>query len=352
MNIVIVGHVDHGKSTLVGRLMCDTDSIPRDKFDKVKRICDEQGKVFEYAFLLDAFEEEQKQGITIDVSQIRFSTKKRDYLIIDTPGHKEFLKNMFSGASAAEAALILIDAREGIKEQTKQHAYILKLLGIDQIVVVVNKIDLVDYSKKIFSDIRKDFERYLETIDIKPKAFIPVAALNGDNIVKKSKNISWYKGDSICGCLDKFQKKNGKGKKPFRMFIQDVYKFDERRIIVGKIESGSVKVGDEVLFLPGNKTEIVKSIETWPEKKITKAIEGESTALTLNNQIFIERGQLISHTDNPPYLADEFAANIFWMGIKPVKAGQTYIFRLGTQEAECTIEKIKNVLRFDNSKSK
>ncbi|MBU1864088.1 MAG: adenylyl-sulfate kinase [Candidatus Omnitrophica bacterium] len=346
INIVIVGHVDHGKSTLVGRLLYDTNSLPTDKYEKVKRICREQGKAFEYAFLLDAFEEEQKQGITIDVARIRFSTKRRDYVIIDTPGHKEFLKNMFSGASSADIGILLIDAAEGVQEQSKQHAYLLHLLGIEHIIVVINKMDLVEHSRKVFTQIKREYAAYAKTLSLTIKAFVPVVAQSGCNIFKRHKKMQWYKGHTVCELLDAVYLKKHIEKRPLRIFVQDIYKFDQKRIIAGRIESGEIHVGDEILFSPGNRVGRVKSIEVWPssKKKKISAHNGESIALTLESQLFVERGQILSHAEHPPYLANEFEATMFWLGNEPLQRMQGYHLRLGTQDVECRIEKIKTII--------
>ncbi|WP_434630459.1 GTP-binding protein [Thermoanaerobacterium thermosaccharolyticum] len=187
LKIVVVGHVDHGKSTVIGRLLYDTKSLPEGAIEKVKRISKETGKPFEYAYLLDAFEEEQKQGITIDTTQIQFHTKKRDYVIIDAPGHVEFLKNMISGAANAEAALLVIDANEGVREQSKRHGYILSLLGIKKVYVLVNKMDLIDYSEEKFLDVKSDMDTFLKSINVFPQKYIPVSAFYGENIALRSK---------------------------------------------------------------------------------------------------------------------------------------------------------------------
>ena len=253
MKLVIVGHVDHGKSTLVGRLLSDTGSLPEGKIDFIKDICDRQGKVFEFAFLLDALEEEQDQGITIDTSQIFFKTQKRHYVIIDAPGHKEFLKNMVTGAANAESALLLIDAYEGVQEQSRRHGYILKLLGLDQVAVVVNKMDLVDYDAEVFFKIKSEYTAFLESIGVQAADFIPVSAKLGTNIAKREDEMPWYKGPTVLEMLDRFEEKVPPNHLPFRMPVQDVYKFDERRIIAGRVESGRLKVGDHLTFSPSNK---------------------------------------------------------------------------------------------------
>src|SRR5688572_3361298 len=205
-NIVIVGHVDHGKSTLLGRLYADTGSLPDGKLEKVQAICRQQGKEFEYAFLFDAFLEEQEQGITIDTARTFFMWKDRQYIIIDAPGHKEFLKNMISGAARAEAALLLIDALEGVKEQSKKHGYLLSLLGVRQFAVVVNKMDLVGYRQDVFQGIEKEYREYLGQFKVAPRHVIPVSAKLGANIATRNGAMPWYGGPTVLDTLSLFKK--------------------------------------------------------------------------------------------------------------------------------------------------
>ena len=344
MKMVIVGHVDHGKSTLVGRLMSDTDSLPSGKLDFVKDICKRQGKEFEYAFLLDALEEEQEQGITIDTSQIFFNTKKRRYVIIDAPGHKEFLKNMVTGAANAESALLLIDAHEGIQEQSRRHGYILKLLGLTQVAVVINKMDLVNYDPKIYNKIKSDYTKFLGSMGIEAREFIPVSAKLGVNIAKTSDKVPWYKGPSILQMLDQFTEKKIPNHLPFRFPVQDVYKFDERRIISGRVESGKVNVGDQLVFSPSNKVGVIKSIEAWSvEKQPKKAEASESVGFTLGEQIFVERGDVASLKSELPIVSTTFDVNVFWMGQRNLEKGRIYTLKLTTQEVPCEVVEFKKV---------
>ena len=344
MKLVIVGHVDHGKSTLVGRLMSDTDSLPSGKLDFVKDICKRQGKEFEYAFLLDALEEEQEQGITIDTSQIFFNTKKRRYVIIDAPGHKEFLKNMVTGAANAESALLLIDAHEGIQEQSRRHGYILKLLGLTQVAVVINKMDLVNYDPKIYNKIKSDYTKFLGSMGIEAREFIPVSAKLGVNIAKTSDKVPWYKGPSILQMLDQFTEKKIPNHLPFRFPVQDVYKFDERRIISGRVESGKVNVGDQLVFSPSNKVGVIKSIEAWSvEKQPKKAEASESVGFTLGEQIFVERGDVASLKSELPIVSTTFDVNVFWMGQRNLEKGRIYTLKLTTQEVPCEVVEFKKV---------
>ena len=344
MKLVIVGHVDHGKSTLVGRLMSDTDSLPSGKLDFVKDICKRQGKEFEYAFLLDALEEEQEQGITIDTSQIFFNTKKRRYVIIDAPGHKEFLKNMVTGAANAESALLLIDAHEGIQEQSRRHGYILKLLGLTQVAVVINKMDLVNYDPNIYNKIKTEYTKFLGSMGIEAREFIPVSAKLGVNIAKTSDKVPWYKGPSILQMLDQFTEKKIPTHLPFRFPVQDVYKFDERRIISGRVESGKVNVGDQLVFSPSNKVGVIKSIEAWSvDKQPKKAEASESVGFTLGEQIFVERGDVASLKSELPIVSTTFDVNVFWMGQRNLEKGRIYTLKLTTQEVPCEVVEFKKV---------
>lgn len=345
LNIVVVGHVDHGKSTLIGRLLYDTNSLPLGTVRKVEKIAKDTGKPFEYAYLLDAFEEEQKQGITIDTTQIQFQTEYRDYVIIDAPGHKEFLKNMISGAANAEAALLLVDANEGVKEQSKRHAYILSLLGIKKVYVILNKMDLVKYSKEKYEEVKKDMEKFLKELNISPIDYIPVSAYNGENITSSSENLSWYKGQNIIEAIDSIEKDVGLEKRPLRFPIQDVYKFDDRRIIAGRIESGTLKVGDEITIYPEGKKTKVKTIEYWQEKdKAEKVSAGQSVGITVTDEFFNKRGEIIVCDEFKPLISNSFRANIFWMGKNNLQKNKKYKIKLSTTEVEGEIGEIIKVL--------
>ncbi|OIO38341.1 MAG: hypothetical protein AUJ71_03315 [Candidatus Omnitrophica bacterium CG1_02_49_16] len=348
LKFVMVGHVDHGKSTLVGRLLYETGFIPGSKINHVKKVCEDQGKSFEFAFLLDALEEERDQGITIDVSQMFFKTKKRNYVVIDAPGHKEFLKNMISGASNADVAFLIIDAEEGIQEQTKRHAYILSLLGIKQIAIVVNKMDLVDYSEKVFNSIRDIYTKYLSTIYVTPRTFIPISAHAGENVTTHSTRMPWYKGESILEILDNFYSNDDRSKIFFRFPVQDVYKFDKRRIIAGRVETGTISVGDEVLFLPSGKSARIKTFERWhpsADKPAPRSVcAGESIGFTMEEQIFVERGEIGCIASQTMTVSDHFQANIFWMGNRHLEKGGKVLLKIATQEVECVVESILRVI--------
>lgn len=345
LNIVIVGHVDHGKSTLLGRLYADTGSLPDGKLEKVQAICRQQGKEFEYAFLFDAFLEEQEQGITIDTARTFFSWKGRHYIIIDAPGHKEFLKNMISGAARAEGALLLIDALEGVKEQSKKHGYLLSLLGVRQFAVVVNKMDLVDYRQDVFDGIEKEYREFLEQFKAIPQQIIPVSAKLGDNIATRSEQMRWYVGPTVLDALSAFQKEPGRSEQALRLPVQDVYKFDARRIIAGRVTAGRVKVGDTLVFSPSNKRAAVKSIEAFNiDPPPVESHAGQSVGVTLDEQIFVERGEVASHQEQLPLVSTAFRANVFWLGRKPLERGRRYQLRVATREVDCEVATIHRII--------
>ena len=344
LKIVIVGHVDHGKSTFVGRLFHDTGSLPEGKLEQLQQIAVRRGVPFEWANLMDALQSERDQNITIDTAQIWFQTKKRQYVIIDAPGHKEFLKNMVTGAANAEAALLLIDANEGVQENSRRHGYLLNLLGIRQIAVLVNKMDLEGFSQARFDAIEAEYRRWLVSIGVTPKVFIPIAAKLGDNIASRSANMPWWTGPTVIETLDDFRVAQPLTGQPLRFPIQDVYRFDERRILAGRVESGTVSVGDKLVFYPTNKTSVVKSIERWSAPASDTASAGESIGITLAEQIFVERGAVAAHENAPPYELTQFKARLFWLGRKPFEQGRTYKLKLATQEAEVSIASLDRVL--------
>jgi bifunctional enzyme CysN/CysC len=344
LKIVIVGHVDHGKSTFVGRLFHDTGSLPEGKLEQLQAIAERRGVPFEWANLMDALQSERDQNITIDTSQIWFQTRKRQYVIIDAPGHKEFLKNMVTGAANAEAALLLIDAHEGVQENSRRHGYLLNLLGIRQIAVLVNKLDLENYSEARYRQVEAEYRAWLKTIGVEPKVFIPIAAKHGDNIATLSPNTPWYKGPTVLETLDDFKVAEAPSNQPLRFPVQDVYRFDERRILAGRIEAGSLKVGDRILFSPTNKVSTVKSIERWSAPATDSASAGESIGITLTEQIFVARGAVGSHEPTAPYELSSFKARVFWLGKQPFTKGKKYKLKLATQEVECGIQAIHKVI--------
>ena len=356
MNIVIVGHVDHGKSTLMGRLLADTDSLPEGKLEQVKETCRRNSKPFEYAFLLDALKDEQSQGITIDTARGFSKTEKRDYIILDAPGHIEFLKNMITGASRAEAALLMIDAKEGVQENSRRHAYMLSMLGIRQIAVVINKMDLVNYDEKIYESVKEEYLEFLKQINITPKFVLPVSSFMGENIVRKSDKMPWYDGMCILEVLDEFECEEDHANQPFRMPVQDVYKFtrngDDRRIVAGTIETGTIRIGQEVVFYPSGKRSHIKNIEVFNADPIEVGVPGMAIGFTMEEQIYITRGEMMAIEGEPrPKTASRIAANIFWLGKKELVPGKMYYLKIGSEKVKMELESVKGVINSSNLSS-
>jgi bifunctional enzyme CysN/CysC len=353
MNIVITGHVDHGKSTVIGRMLADTGSLPEGKLESVKRNCERNSKPFEYAFLLDALKDEQAQGITIDAARVFFNTEQRDYIILDAPGHIEFLKNMVTGAARAEAAFLVIDADEGIQENSRRHGYLLSMLGIRQLCVLVNKMDLVDYSQRVFKQIERKYSRFLKNLEMTDVSFIPVSGRDGDNIASLSQNMPWWNTHTVLSLLDSFKKEEKPTSLPFRMAVQDVYKFtnegDSRRIIAGTIDSGELKAGDELIFYPSGKKSKVDTIEVFNGEAPEKVGPGQATGFTMSEQIYTKRGNLIAKVgEKQPQVGNVFRVSLFWLGKKPLEKGKDYILKVGTDRVKMQLFDTTRVIDASN----
>ena len=349
MNVVIVGHVDHGKSTVVGRLLADTGALPQGKLDAVRRECERTGKPFEYAFLLDALSDEQDQGITIDTARCFFKSASRDYIIIDAPGHIEFLKNMISGAARAEAAVLVIDAKEGVRENSRRHGYILSMLGIRQVIVCVNKMDLIGYGDAQFHAIEQEYRVFLEAIGaVRPQRFIPVSAILGENLAARGAGMPWYTGPTLLETLDGLIKAPAKPDQALRMPVQAVYKFtsrgDDRRIVAGRIEAGQVRVGDKVVFSPSNKVSTIKTVEGFNTAPRDRVLAGWSTGFTLAEEIYVVRGEIMSHAERAPLVSTRLRTNVIWLAKRPFVTGRDYKLKLGTAAVPVRIHKILKVI--------
>jgi bifunctional enzyme CysN/CysC len=353
LRVVFVGHVDHGKSTLIGRILHDTGSLPEGKVDEIKKACAAEGMGFEFAFLLDALLEEQKQNVTIDTTEIPFRTTRREYAIIDAPGHKEFLKNMITGASRADAAILVISADEGVREQSRRHAYLLSMLGIKHVIVVVNKMDLVDYSEKRFREIEQEYRKFLRELGLDARTFIPASGKEGENVARASMKIKWYCAASVLEALDLLEPQEREVDLPLRFCVQDVYRFDGRRIIAGRIETGTLRVGDQLVFSPANKSSVVATIERWNARENNgPAVAGDSIGITLSEQIFVERGYVASHENDTPIEANRFHADLFWIVREPLRVGHLYSLRLATQDVKCDVVSIERVIDSSTLESK
>lgn len=350
MHIVIVGHVDHGKSTIIGRLLADNNMLPEGKIEQIKEKCRRNSKPFEYAFLLDALKDEQSQGITIDTARTFFSTEKRNYIILDAPGHVEFLKNMVTGAARAQAALVVVDANEGVMENSKRHGYLLSMLGVTQIAVLINKMDSVGYSQERFESIKNQYSNFLAEIGIKAWSYIPVSGIQGDNIVHKdNKNMPWYNSCTVMEQLESFESTGESEDIPLRLPVQGVYKFtennDTRRIIAGTVETGKLKVGDDIVLYPSGKRTKVATIEAYNTEIQTEAHAGKATGFTMTEQIYAQRGDIVANAnEKAPIVADNVIANIFWLGKSPLVTGNKYTVKLGTAKVSAKIEKINKVI--------
>lgn len=347
LSMVIVGHVDHGKSTLVGRLLYDTKSISDDKMEELRKASALTGNELEFAFLLDHLKEEREQGITIDTTQTFFSTQNREYRVIDAPGHVEFVKNMVTGASQADSAILIVDAEEGMQQQTKRHAYILSLLGIRNLIIVINKMDRIGYKKESYSKVVKDIKELLTQLHLSSEYYVPVSALKGDNICYGSKNMDWYEGQVLLDILESFDEKK-KEKNNFCTFpVQDVYKLKEKRIAVGRMESGELKVGDEVSVIQTGQKTKVKSIEKFLEDR-TEAVLGECIGLTFEDPIFIDRGNVLCTKEESLTLTDAFKASLIWLGEKPIAVNEKFTVKCDVQEVTGKIIKVKRKINTGN----
>ncbi|MEI8393149.1 MAG: adenylyl-sulfate kinase [Rhodospirillaceae bacterium] len=343
--IVIVGHVDHGKSTLVGRLLNDTGSLPEGKVEAVREMSRRRGMPFEWSFVMDALQAERDQGITIDTTQVRFETATRPYVIIDAPGHKEFLKNMVTGAASADGALLVIDVTEGALEQSRRHAYLLHLLGVRQVAVIINKMDMCDFSEARYHEVSAGIVGYLTEIGVTPSVVVPISARHGNNIVERCRHMSWYTGPTVTDALDGFNQPRSLLDLPLRLPVQDVYKLDERRIIAGRVESGQLAVGDMLTFHPGGRTAKVATIESWNESQVrTAVVAGQSVGITLDQPIFIERGHMASHRTARPVETHTLRVHLFWLGSDPLVLGKPYVLKLATAEHEVTVQSIERVI--------
>lgn len=338
IHIAFVGSVDHGKSSILGRLLVETGSLPQGKLEQLQRHCQTHAKDFEYAYLIDSLEKEQSQGITIDMARYFLRSKERKFLFIDTPGHLDLLKNMITGTSKAHAALLIIDAKAGIKESTRRHAFLLSFLRISQVIVLINKMDRIDYSQQIFSNISDEIQKIFSSHDLTVRTILPISAKEGDNFINPSHNTPWHCGPSLWDSLCSISLPKNPIKEDFRMPLQDIYRFskggDERRIYSGTVTSGSLRKADHVLFSPSNKQGVVASIES------DRSEAGFAIGFTLEEPIFIERGEIVSIKGSSPTVLNSFKARIFWISSRPMTPRMKTTLRIHTAKVSCIIEEI------------
>lgn len=350
LNIVFIGHVDHGKSTTIGRLLYDSGNVSEQELRKLRETAEELGKKgFEFAFVMDHLKEERERGVTIDLAHKKFVTDKFEITIIDAPGHKDFIKNMITGTSQADAAFLVIAAPEGPMEQTKEHVILAKTLGIKQLAIIVNKMDAAKYDQKRFEEVKKELDPILKSVGYKPAemTFIAASAFKGDNIVKKSENMAWYNGPTLREQLDKFVAPEKPTNLPLRVAIQDVYNITGIGVVpVGKVETGIMKVGDKVIAMPGREGKgvegEVKTIEMHHEQ-LTQAEPGDNVGFNVRGfgKKDIARGDVLGHVSNPPTVAKEFTAQIVIFNHPSVMTvGYTPVFHVHTAQVACRIEEI------------
>jgi elongation factor 1-alpha len=350
MNLVTIGHVDHGKSTLVGRILYDTGAIKEEDMRKLKELATELKKeTFEFAFVMDKLKEERERGVTIDVMHQRFDTPKYYFTIIDAPGHRDFVKNMITGASQADAAILVCSAKEGVQEQTKEHVFLIKVLGVQQVIVAINKIDSVDYDQAKYNSTKADAEKLLKSVgfDTSKILFIPTSGYVGDNVAKKSTKTPWYTGPTLVEAFDTLVLPKQSLDKPLRLPVQDVYTITGIGTVpVGRVETGIMKVGETVVFEPAGVKGEVKSIEMHHEQ-ITEAKPGDNVGFSVRNvnKTDIKRGDVVGPLSNPPKVAKEFTAQIIVLQHPNViTKGYTPVFHVHTSQVACkVIEIVKKI---------
>lgn len=347
MNLVTIGHVDHGKSTLVGRMLFDTNNIKEEDMRKLKELAKEYKKeTFEFAFIMDKLKEERERGVTIDIMHQRFDTPKYYFTVIDAPGHRDFVKNMITGASQADAAVLVCSAKEGVQEQTREHVFLVKVLGVDQIIAVINKMDAVNYDQAKFNAAKSDLEKLLKSVgyDTNKILFIPASAYKGDNVAKKSENMKWYTGPTVYEALDTLQIPKQPVDKPLRLPIQDVYTITGIGTVpVGRVETGILKVNETLVFEPAGVKGEVKSIEMHHEQ-INEAKPGDNIGFSIRGvgKTDIKRGDVAGHPDKPPTVAKEFTAQIIVLNHPSViTKGYTPVFHCHTAQIACKITEIQ-----------
>ncbi|HDM35776.1 MAG TPA: translation elongation factor EF-1 subunit alpha [Candidatus Syntrophoarchaeum butanivorans] len=341
MNLAIIGHIDHGKSTLVGRLLFETGTIDPHVIEQYRKEAEAKGKAtFEFAWVMDSLKEERERGITIDIAHQRFDTDKYYFTIVDCPGHRDFVKNMITGASQADAAVLVVDAKDGVMAQTKEHVFLARTLGINQVIVALNKMDTVDYSEERYNEVKKDVQDLLKIVGYKDEmvTFLPVSALKGDNVVKPSENMSWFKGPTLVQALDALKEPEKPVDLPLRIPVQDVYSISGVGTVpVGRVETGTMKKGDKVIFSPTMKSGEVKSIEMHHEE-IPQAFPGDNIGWNVRGigKGDLRRGDVCGHTDNPPTVAAEFTAQIVVLQHpSAITVGYTPVFHCHTAQVAC-----------------
>ncbi|RNI12885.1 translation elongation factor EF-1 subunit alpha [Methanohalophilus sp. RSK] len=350
MNLAVIGHIDHGKSTLVGRLMYETGAIPQHVIDKFREEAKEKGKEsFAFAWVMDSLKEERERGITIDIAHKRFDTDKYYFTIVDCPGHRDFVKNMITGASQADAAILVVAATDGVMAQTKEHVFLSRTLGINQLIIAVNKMDATDYSEDKYNQVKKDVSELLGMVGFKAAdvPFIPTSAFEGDNVSKNSSNTPWYNGPTILECLNSLKLPESPDDLPLRVPVQDAYTISGIGTVpVGRVETGVMKKGQMVTFMPSGASGEVKSIEMHHEEA-PEARPGDNIGWNVRGvgKADVRRGDVCGESKNPPTVADEFTGQVVVLQHpSAVTIGYTPVFHCHTTQTACTLMSIDKKL--------
>ena len=346
LRFITCGSVDDGKSTLIGRMLYESHMLFDDQLSSLKtdsKKIGTQGEEIDFALLVDGLAAEREQGITIDVAYRFFSTDKRKYIVADTPGHEEYTRNMATGASTADVAIILVDAEQGVLTQTRRHSFIVSMVGVKNVLLAINKLDLVEYSQQVYDDIVSEYREFADSaLNLESITPVPISALMGDNVVNKSENTPWFNGQTIMQYLETVEVSNQKALQSFRMPVQWVNRPNSKfRGFSGLIASGEINTGDEVRILPGGNTSHIKSIVTW-EGELPKAKVGKSVTITLEDEIDVSRGDIIALSSDPCGEADQFQARILWMNNDAMMPGRQYLLKSSTQSATLTLGKLKH----------
>lgn len=344
-HLVFIGHLDHGKSSILGRLFYDTNNVGKETMERIRTMAEEFGKKgFEYAFIMDQIKEERTRGITIGLAHKKLATEKTSFTFADAPGHKDFVRNMLVGASEAEGAVLVIAADEGIQSQTKQHLFLSKMMGVPRIIVAVNKMDLVEYKKQRFDELKEGIHELIKKFGYDPQEvpIVPCSAMEGENIVKKSEKMTWYESLSLLELLENLPEKKIPIDLPLRLPVQDIYEIDGEQVVIGKLNSGKISSGEEIMIMPLKKKYKIKEI--WKQdEKIEKAIPDDNIYLYLNNlqKDEIVRGNIVGKEENPPTMTSKITAQIMVINYaEVVKQGFEAVFDMLTEEVPCKITKL------------
>ncbi len=342
LKLVVAGHVDHGKSTLIGRLMQALGLLPEEKIEAVRVSCAARGMPFEWAFVMDALRVERAQGITLETAHIVLKTPRGQITLMDAPGHHELLKNMITGAHAADGALLVIDAAEGISEQTRRHTLLLQLLGIRQLILVVNKMDKVGYQEARYRELVQQMTAYGEQAGLSVAAAIPVAAQSGEGLTQPSAHMPWYRGEPLIDAMFALSPHLLPSEAPLRALVQDVYRREDKRLLAVRVARGQMRVGEALTLLPSGARATLASIESWPkEKAASSAAAGEAVVITLAEPVLAERGMVLTCDKAPPLVGNRFRARIFWLGGSPLALGETITIEIGTARTSADITAIE-----------